>query len=83
MVVGVLLFEWMGPVAMGAVVAMLGLATIWLTLAGLRKTERPPMAAMGVMEGMRATFQNRQFRRLFVCVVDDGADRAAAGGLLF
>jgi GPH family glycoside/pentoside/hexuronide:cation symporter len=63
--VAALLFESMGPVAMGAVVAALGLITIWLTLAGLRKTERPPMAAMGGLEGMRATFQNRQFLRMF------------------
>jgi GPH family glycoside/pentoside/hexuronide:cation symporter len=64
--VAALLFESMGPVAMGAVVAMIGLITIWLTLAGLRKTVRPHIAPMGALDGIRATFQNRQFLRMFV-----------------
>jgi GPH family glycoside/pentoside/hexuronide:cation symporter len=64
--VAALLFESIGPVAMGAVVAMIGLITIWLTLAGLRKTPRPPIAPMGVVEGIRTTFQNRQFLRMFL-----------------
>jgi GPH family glycoside/pentoside/hexuronide:cation symporter len=64
--VAALLFESMGPVAMGAVVAMIGLITIWLTLAGLRRTAQPPIAPIGVVEGIRTTFQNRQFLRMFV-----------------
>lgn len=60
------LFASLGAAAMGMVVAVIGLFTIWLTLAGLRKTEEPMMERMGVVEGLRATFQNRQFLSMFV-----------------
>jgi GPH family glycoside/pentoside/hexuronide:cation symporter len=60
------LFETVGPVAMGAVVAVIGLVTIWLTLAGLHRSSAPPVEAMGAAEGLRATFRNRQFLILFV-----------------
>jgi GPH family glycoside/pentoside/hexuronide:cation symporter len=60
------LFESVGPVVMGTVVAVIGLVTIWLTLAGLKKSSAPPIEAMGAMEGFRVTFQNRQFLILFV-----------------
>jgi GPH family glycoside/pentoside/hexuronide:cation symporter len=55
------LFGTIGPAAMGAVVAAVGLVTIWLTLAGLRRAASPPMAPLGVVEGLRATFRNGQF----------------------
>jgi len=60
------LFASLGPVAMGVVVAAIGLATIWLTLAGLQKTGRPPIEPLGVAAGLRATLQNRQFAIMFV-----------------
>lgn len=59
------LFESMGPVAMAVVVGAIGLVTIWLTLAGLRKSEEHRVVAMRPMEGLRVTFQNRQFLILF------------------
>jgi len=60
------LFGTIGPAAMGAVVAAVGLVTIWLTLAGLRKSASPPIIPMGVGEGLRATFHNRQFLILLI-----------------
>jgi GPH family glycoside/pentoside/hexuronide:cation symporter len=60
------LFASLGPVAMGAVVAVVGLVTIWLTLAGLRKRDEPQVHSMGVIEGLKATFQNRQFVIMFI-----------------
>jgi GPH family glycoside/pentoside/hexuronide:cation symporter len=60
------LFGTIGPAAMGAVVAAVGLVTIWLTLGGLRKTPSPPILPMGVGEGLRATFRNRQFVILLI-----------------
>ena len=60
------LFGTIGPAAMGAVVAAVGLVTIWLTLAGLRKSVSPPIIPMGVGEGLRATFHNRQFLILLI-----------------
>jgi GPH family glycoside/pentoside/hexuronide:cation symporter len=60
------LFEQIGPLAMGAVVGAVGLATIWLTLAGLRKTDEPQREPISVIEGLRATLQNRQFLIMFV-----------------
>jgi len=55
------LFETAGPVAMGAVAGGVGMVAIWLTLLGLREAERPAGETMGVLEGMRATLENRQF----------------------
>jgi GPH family glycoside/pentoside/hexuronide:cation symporter len=60
------LFGSTGPVAMAVVVAAVGLATIWLTLAGLRRTKSPSTKPMGVQDGLRATLRNRQFLILFV-----------------
>ncbi len=60
------LFASLGPVAMGLVVAAIGLVTIWLTLAGLQKTGRPPIEPLSVAAGLRATLQNRQFAIMFV-----------------
>ncbi|MCP4513686.1 MAG: MFS transporter, partial [Delftia sp.] len=48
------LFDSIGPLAMGAVVAAVGLCTIWLTLAGLREPEKPPGDPLGAIEGLRA-----------------------------
>jgi GPH family glycoside/pentoside/hexuronide:cation symporter len=47
-------------------VAVVGLVTIWLTLAGLRKRDEPQVHSMGVIEGLKATFQNRQFVIMFI-----------------
>jgi GPH family glycoside/pentoside/hexuronide:cation symporter len=60
------LFGSLGPVAMGLVVAVVGLITIWLTLAGLRKGDEPRAHSMGVIAGLQATFRNRQFVIMFV-----------------
>jgi GPH family glycoside/pentoside/hexuronide:cation symporter len=60
------LFGSLGPVAMGLVVAVVGLITIWLTLSGLRKRDEPRVQSMEVIEGLRATFRNRQFVIMFI-----------------
>jgi GPH family glycoside/pentoside/hexuronide:cation symporter len=52
------LFQNLGPVAMGAAVGGVALVTIWLTLLGLRETDRPVGEPMGAVEGLKATFQN-------------------------
>jgi GPH family glycoside/pentoside/hexuronide:cation symporter len=59
------LFESIGAVAMGAVVGVVGVVTIYLTLFGLKETDRPIGEPMPAMEGIKATFQNRQFLVLF------------------
>ncbi len=59
------LFASIGPVAMGLSVAVVGLITIWLTLSGLKETERPVGEPIGLSEGLRATFQNKQFGFIF------------------
>lgn len=59
------LFESIGAVAMGAVVGGVGVVTIYITLLGLRETDRPLGDPMPVVEGFKATFQNKQFLILF------------------
>jgi GPH family glycoside/pentoside/hexuronide:cation symporter len=59
------LFESIGAVAMGAVVGGVGVVTIYTTLLGLRETTRPVGETMSAMDGIKATFQNKQFLILF------------------
>ncbi len=59
------LFASIGPVAMGLSVAAVGLVTIWLTLYGLKETARPVGEPIRLAEGLRATFQNKQFGFIF------------------
>jgi GPH family glycoside/pentoside/hexuronide:cation symporter len=59
------LFGTIGAVAMGAVVGVVGVATIYITLLGLRETDRPIGEPMPVVEGLKATFKNNQFLILF------------------
>jgi GPH family glycoside/pentoside/hexuronide:cation symporter len=59
------LFGSIGPVAMGAVVGVVGVVTIYITLLGLRETDRPLGEPMSALEGLKATFQNKQFLILF------------------
>jgi glycoside/pentoside/hexuronide:cation symporter, GPH family len=61
-----LLFDGIGPVAMGAVVGAVGLTTVWLTLAGLRETTRPTGQPMPLLAGLRATLKNTQFLYLLI-----------------
>jgi len=59
------LFESIGAVAMGAVVGGVGVVTIYTTLLGLKETERPVGDPMPALEGIKTTFQNKQFLILF------------------
>ncbi len=59
------LFESIGAVAMGAVVGGVGVVTIYITLLGLRETDRPIGEPMPALAGLKATFQNKQFLILF------------------
>lgn len=59
------LFESIGAVAMGAVVGIVGVVTIYITLLGLRETTRPVGETMSALDGLKATFQNKQFLILF------------------
>ena len=59
------LFGTIGAVAMGAVVGGVGVVTIYITLLGLRETTRPIGETMSAIEGIKATFQNKQFLILF------------------
>jgi glycoside/pentoside/hexuronide:cation symporter, GPH family len=59
------LFESIGAVAMGAVVGVVGVVTIYITLIGLRETDRPVGDPMPAVDGLKATFQNKQFLILF------------------
>ena len=59
------LFETIGAVAMGAVVGGVGVVTIYITLLGLRETTRPVGETMSAMDGIKVTFQNKQFLILF------------------
>lgn len=63
------LFDSIGPLAMGIVVAAVGLLTIWLTLAGLRETDRPLGQPMPVIAGLQATLKNRQFLSMLASVL--------------
>jgi GPH family glycoside/pentoside/hexuronide:cation symporter len=60
------LFEKIGAVYMGIVVGVIGVVTIYLTLLGLRETDRPVGEPMSALEGLKATFQNKQFIIVFV-----------------
>ncbi len=60
------LFQSIGAVYMGVVVGVVGVVTIYLTLLGLRETRRPLGEPMKAMEGIKATFQNKQFLVVFV-----------------
>jgi GPH family glycoside/pentoside/hexuronide:cation symporter len=59
------LFESVGPVAMGVVAGIVGWVTIWLTLAGLKETERPVGETISTLDGLRVTFRNKQFLYMF------------------
>ena len=59
------LFDSIGPVAMGVVVAIVGLATMWGSLFGIKETDRPIGETMPVWEGLKTTMKNRQFLFLF------------------
>lgn len=59
------LFGTIGPVAMGVVVGLVGVLTIYISLFGIRETKRPIGETMTAMESLKATFQNRQFLILF------------------
>jgi GPH family glycoside/pentoside/hexuronide:cation symporter len=59
------LFESIGAVAMGAVVGIVGVVTIYIALIGLRETDRPVGDPMPAVDGLKATFQNKQFLILF------------------
>ena len=59
------LFESIGAVAMGTVVGIVGVATIYITLFGLRETDRPIGEPMSAIQGLKATFRNGQFLILF------------------
>lgn len=60
------LFQSIGAVYMGVVVGVVGVATIYLTLLGLRETDRPLGKPMRAIDGLKATFQNKQFLIVFV-----------------
>ncbi len=60
------LFESIGAVYMGIVVGAVGVVTIYITLLGLRETDRPLGQPMGAVEGIKATFQNKQFIIVFI-----------------
>ncbi len=59
------LFESIGAVAMGAIVGWVGAITIYATLFGLDETNRPLGEPMKAMDGIKATFQNKQFLIMF------------------
>ena len=62
-------FSSIGPVAMAVIVALVGLATIWLALFGIRETTRPIGEPMPAVAGLKATFGNHQFRFMFASVL--------------
>jgi GPH family glycoside/pentoside/hexuronide:cation symporter len=59
------LFESIGAVAIGSVVGIVGVVTIYITLLGLKETDRLIGELMPVIDGIIATVQNRQFLILF------------------
>ncbi len=59
------LFQNLGPVSMGAAVGGVAVVTIYLTLLGLRETNLPFGEPMGALQGLKATFQNKQFMIVF------------------
>jgi GPH family glycoside/pentoside/hexuronide:cation symporter len=60
------LFQSIGAVYMGVVIGVVGVVTIYMTLLGLRETDRPLGKPMKAIEGLKATFQNKQFLVVFV-----------------
>jgi GPH family glycoside/pentoside/hexuronide:cation symporter len=60
------LFQSIGAVYMGLVVGVVGVVTIYMTLLGLRETDRPLGEPMRAIDGLKATFRNRQFMIVFV-----------------
>jgi GPH family glycoside/pentoside/hexuronide:cation symporter len=59
------LFDSLGPQYMGLIVGVVGLITVWLTLGGLRETDKPLGELISVIEGLRTTLQNQQFLIMF------------------
>jgi GPH family glycoside/pentoside/hexuronide:cation symporter len=60
------LFHSIGAVYMGIAVGVVGVVTIYLTLLGLRETDRPLGKPMRAIEGLKVTFQNKQFLIVFI-----------------
>ena len=60
------LFHSIGAVYMGIAVGVVGVVTIYLTLLGLRETNRPLGKPMRAIEGLKVTFQNKQFLIVFI-----------------
>jgi glycoside/pentoside/hexuronide:cation symporter, GPH family len=60
------LFQSIGAVYMGVAIGVVGVVTIYLTLLGLRETDRPLGEPMKAMEGFKATFKNKQFLIVFI-----------------
>jgi GPH family glycoside/pentoside/hexuronide:cation symporter len=60
------LFQSIGAVYMGIVVGLVGVLTIYMTLLGLRETDRPLGEPLTAVEGLKATFKNKQFLIVFI-----------------
>src|SRR5512136_972488 len=60
------LFQSLGAVYMGVAIGVVGVITIYLTLLGLRETDRPLGEPMKAVDGLKATFQNKQFLVVFI-----------------
>ena len=60
------LFQSIGAVYMGVVIGVVGMVTIYMTMIGLRETERPLGEPMRAIDGIKATFRNRQFMIVFI-----------------
>jgi glycoside/pentoside/hexuronide:cation symporter, GPH family len=60
------LFQSIGAVSMGVVIGVVGVVTIYMTLLGLRETDRPLGEPMRAVEGLKATFRNQQFLIVFI-----------------
>jgi GPH family glycoside/pentoside/hexuronide:cation symporter len=63
------LFESIGAVSMGAVVAVVGLIAVWMGAAGLRETKKPVGEPLPVIEGLKTTLKNRQFSYMLLSVL--------------
>ncbi|PKO14702.1 MAG: hypothetical protein CVU39_13310 [Chloroflexi bacterium HGW-Chloroflexi-10] len=59
------LFVSIGPVAMGIVVGIVGMLTIWISFFGIRDNKRIIEHPMPVLTGIRATLKNKQFLYVF------------------
>ncbi|MEA3308102.1 MAG: MFS transporter, partial [Chloroflexota bacterium] len=60
------LFESLSPVAMGVVVGVVGMSTVWLSILSLRDVAPPPGKPLGALEGLKITLRNRQFIIVFI-----------------